>query len=130
VKARARIVGNRVIDAPRFAALAMLAIYRRAISPMLQALFGPACRFEPTCSEYAHHAIREHGVIRGGAMAASRIARCNPFGGHGFDPLASSPSEADLSGGTSVASPESAAKRRRGLLKVTPPKLNATQGIK
>ena len=146
MKARATILGNRVIDAPRYAALAMLAIYRAAISPMIHALFGPACRFEPTCSEYARRAIREHGVIRGGAMAASRIARCNPFGGHGFDPVASPPSEADLSGGTTAAepiraegpnrslikSPESAAKRRRGLLKATrrSPKLNATQGIK
>ena len=91
MKARARIVVNRVIDAPRAAALAMLAIYRGAISPMLHALFGPACRFEPCCSEYAHRAIREHGVIRGGAMAAWRIARCNPLGGHGFDPVTAAP---------------------------------------
>jgi putative membrane protein insertion efficiency factor len=71
----------------RYPALAVIAIYRLAISPMIVALFGRACRFEPSCSAYAAIAICEHGVIRGSAMAAWRIARCNPLGGHGFDPV-------------------------------------------
>ncbi len=69
-------------------AIGAVAIYRAAISPVIHALNGPACRFEPSCSEYARDAIAEYGTIRGGAMALWRIARCNPIGGHGYDPVA------------------------------------------
>jgi uncharacterized protein len=67
-------------------ALAALALYRAIVSPLLVALFGYACRYQPSCSEYARIAIAEHGVVRGGAMALSRLARCHPLGGHGYDP--------------------------------------------
>ncbi len=73
--------------APRVVGVGIVAIYRAAISPVIHALNGPACRFEPSCSEYARDAIAMHGMIRGGAMAIWRIARCNPVGGHGFDPV-------------------------------------------
>jgi len=73
--------------APRAAGVGLVAIYRAAISPVIHALNGPACRFEPSCSEYARDAIAMHGMVRGGAMAIWRIARCNPVGGHGFDPV-------------------------------------------
>jgi len=45
------------------------------------------CRFVPTCSEYAAEAIRCHGALRGSAISARRLARCNPWGGQGFDPV-------------------------------------------
>jgi uncharacterized protein len=45
------------------------------------------CRFSPSCSEYALEAVRVHGPWRGSALAARRVARCNPFGGRGFDPV-------------------------------------------
>ncbi|MFZ4466602.1 MAG: membrane protein insertion efficiency factor YidD [Phycisphaerales bacterium] len=45
------------------------------------------CRFQPSCSEYAVEAFSRHGVARGGWMAARRIARCNPWGGCGHDPV-------------------------------------------
>jgi putative membrane protein insertion efficiency factor len=80
---------NRATSKPSVAArpaLAALALYRAIVSPLLVALFGYACRFEPSCSEYARIAISEHGLIRGGAMALGRLARCHPLGGHGFDP--------------------------------------------
>ncbi len=67
-------------------ALTTLAIYRAVISPLLVALFGQACRYEPSCSAYAQLAIAEHGLARGGALALRRLARCHPLGGHGFDP--------------------------------------------
>lgn len=57
--------------------------YQRAISPLLP----PACRFTPTCSEYASQAIEAHGVARGGGLALRRLARCHPWGGSGFDPV-------------------------------------------
>lgn len=57
--------------------------YQWAISPLLP----PACRFTPTCSEYASQALQAHGVARGGALALRRLARCHPWGGSGFDPV-------------------------------------------
>jgi putative membrane protein insertion efficiency factor len=78
---------DRLRAAPRLAALGVVAIYRAAISPVIHALNGPACRFEPSCSVYARDAIAEYGIVRGGAMALWRIARCNPLGGHGYDPV-------------------------------------------
>lgn len=64
-------------------AIAVIDLYQRAVSPMLP----PACRFTPTCSEYARIAIETHGFGRGGLMAARRIARCHPFHPGGYDPV-------------------------------------------
>jgi uncharacterized protein len=85
----AREKGNRMerIASPRLVAIGVVAIYRAAVSPLIQAINGPACRFEPSCSVYARDAIAMHGIVRGGAMAMWRVARCNPLGGHGFDPV-------------------------------------------
>ena len=60
------------------------------LSRPLKALLGspgPACRFVPTCSEYAVEALRRHGSLKGGWLAARRIMRCQPWGGFGFDPV-------------------------------------------
>ena len=61
----------------------LLELYKRRISPLLPA----ACRFSPTCSQYGQDAIRLHGALRGSALAVWRIARCNPYGRGGFDPV-------------------------------------------
>ena len=61
----------------------MVRVYQMGLRPLLP----PACRFEPSCSEYAHQAIETYGVMRGSAMAAWRLARCHPLGGHGHDPV-------------------------------------------
>jgi len=45
------------------------------------------CRYLPSCSEYAVEAIDRHGPARGTVLAARRIARCTPWGGHGIDPV-------------------------------------------
>ena len=64
-------------------ALAAIRFYQRHLSPG----GPPACRFQPTCSHYAYDAIEECGVVRGGAMAAWRLLRCNPLNDGGFDPV-------------------------------------------
>ena len=56
--------------------------YRHYISP----LTPPACRFTPTCSQYAIEAIEKHGPIRGLWLALRRLLRCHPWGGSGYDP--------------------------------------------
>jgi hypothetical protein len=64
-------------------------LYRRWISPLLHSVSGAsgACRFQPTCSEYAVGAVRRHGIFYGTALAIWRVLRCNPFGHGGFDPV-------------------------------------------
>ena len=47
----------------------------------------PTCRFQPSCSAYAIQAIEKHGALKGGWLAAKRIARCHPWGGQGHDPV-------------------------------------------
>lgn len=68
---------------PKTAALAAIRLYQTAISPYLPGL----CRYSPSCSSYAYEAIAEHGVAKGAALAAKRLARCRPFGGRGYDPV-------------------------------------------
>lgn len=64
--------------------------YQLLLSPLL----GAHCRFDPTCSSYAIQAIQEHGTVRGSWLAARRIGRCHPWGGHGYDPVPPGPSSA------------------------------------
>lgn len=58
----------------------------------LRGIIGPNCRFCPSCSEYAVEAFRNHGALRGGAMAGWRILRCNPWNAGGYDPVPASKS--------------------------------------
>ncbi len=51
------------------------------------AILPPTCRFAPSCSAYAITAITRHGAIKGGWLAMKRLMRCNPWGGHGYDPV-------------------------------------------
>ncbi len=60
-----------------------IVFYRRFISP----LFGPVCRYQPTCSAYALEALRVHGAFRGGWLALRRVGRCHPFHAGGHDPV-------------------------------------------
>jgi putative membrane protein insertion efficiency factor len=58
-------------------------LYQKLISPLTPS----ACRYTPSCSEYAAQAIKRHGVVRGTIKGAWRVMRCNPFGGSGHDPV-------------------------------------------
>jgi uncharacterized protein len=62
---------------------AAVRVYQLVVSPLLP----PACRFLPTCSEYAAEAIERHGAGRGIVLALKRLARCHPWGGSGYDPV-------------------------------------------
>lgn len=73
------------------AVLKLLKAYKWAISPM----FPPACRYVPTCSEYAMEAIERYGIFRGGLMAGARLLRCHPFAKGGYDPVISGPTAND-----------------------------------
>lgn len=79
----------------RNAVLLLLRAYKWLVSPMLR----PACRYVPTCSEYAMEAVERYGVMRGGVKAIGRLLRCQPFAKGGFDPVVKS---ADLSGSEST----------------------------
>jgi hypothetical protein len=61
--------------------LGLIGLYRLTLSGWL----GGQCKFYPSCSRYAEEAVRTHGALRGGAMAAWRIARCGPFTDGGVD---------------------------------------------
>jgi uncharacterized protein len=64
-------------------ALGVIRTYKVAFS----SLYAGSCRFVPSCSDYAAEAVARHGVVRGSFMAARRLARCNPFGASGLDPV-------------------------------------------
>jgi putative membrane protein insertion efficiency factor len=63
--------------------LLLFRAYKRMISP----LFCPACRYVPTCSEYAAEAVILYGPLRGTGMAIGRLLRCHPFARGGYDPV-------------------------------------------
>lgn len=74
---------KKIKDIGIFIALLPIRFYRAAISPYTP----PSCRYSPTCSEYAIIAIKKYGPFKGGWLALKRIIRCNPWGGHGYDPV-------------------------------------------
>jgi len=67
----------------KFLVLDLLGIYKAMVSPFLP----PACRFEPTCSEYTRQAVDKYGALRGTWMGIKRILRCQPFCKGGHDPV-------------------------------------------
>lgn len=62
---------------------ALIAVYRYGISPFI----AGSCRYHPSCSTYAEEALSIHGAFRGGWIALKRMARCHPWGSHGYDPV-------------------------------------------
>ncbi len=66
----------------------------RAYQLFVSPLRPPSCRFLPTCSDYAIEALTWHGAVRGSGLALWRLARCQPWGGSGYDPVPTSPASA------------------------------------
>lgn len=80
----ARIVraGGRVVwNVPRWILMGLLIGWRTVVSP----LYGPVCRFYPSCSAYALEAVTVHGAVRGSWLTVRRLVRCNPFHAGGVD---------------------------------------------
>lgn len=65
----------------------LLKFYKKNISPVFEILFGKACRFTPTCSEYTIEALEKFGTVKGIALGIKRIVRCHPWGGQGYNPV-------------------------------------------
>jgi len=63
--------------------MALIRLYQNTISRVLP----PACRFYPSCSEYAYEAVARYGTVRGGWMGFRRICRCHPLNPGGYDPV-------------------------------------------
>ncbi len=63
--------------------MAIIRLYQIIISPFLP----PACRYYPSCSQYALEALKVHGITRGTLLTIKRLFRCQPWGGSGFDPV-------------------------------------------
>lgn len=76
MKERIRKIGILLVLLPVY-------FYRACISPLTPA----SCRYTPSCSEYAIIAVKKHGPFKGAWLAAKRILRCHPWGGHGYDPV-------------------------------------------
>lgn len=66
-----------------FPFVGLIRFYQVAVSPYIPA----ACRFHPTCSQYALEALKKHGILKGGLLSLKRILRCHPWGGKGHDPV-------------------------------------------
>lgn len=63
--------------------LALIKLYRIIVSPLLP----PACRYLPSCSEYAEEALHKYGMVKGAWLTVRRLLRCHPWGSSGYDPV-------------------------------------------
>ncbi|WP_414687946.1 membrane protein insertion efficiency factor YidD [Mycobacterium sp.] len=77
------MAARQVRHMPVRCAIFAIELYRTYVSPMRL----PTCRFTPTCSQYAVEALTEYGLIRGGWLAAVRLAKCGPWHRGGWDPI-------------------------------------------
>jgi uncharacterized protein len=75
-------LGAAIVHLPANLLIAAVRLYQLLVSPWL----GPVCRYEPTCSHYMIQAVRKYGFVRGAFKGVRRIARCHPWGSHGYDP--------------------------------------------
>jgi hypothetical protein len=65
----------------------IIEFYKKFVSPALEKVFGKACRFTPTCSEYTIGALERFGTKKGIVLGFKRFVRCHPWGGSGYDPV-------------------------------------------
>ena len=68
---------------PRLILMGAIRLYQSTLGPALP----KSCRYAPTCSHYGYEAIARYGAVRGSWLTLKRLARCQPWGGHGYDPV-------------------------------------------
>jgi putative membrane protein insertion efficiency factor len=78
-----RRIGRFVVSLPGLLLIGIARAWQLGPS----AIMPPTCRYSPSCSQYAILAVRRHGAIKGGWLALRRLLRCQPWGGHGHDPV-------------------------------------------
>ena len=66
--------------------IALIRVYQLTLSRLILAVFGPVCRFEPSCSRYAVACLEGHGAVRGTLLSVRRLCKCHPFHPGGYDP--------------------------------------------
>ena len=71
-----------LIRLSRYALIGVVRAYQYVLAPHLP----KTCRYTPSCSVYAVEALEKYGAVKGGILALHRLLRCNPWGGHGYDP--------------------------------------------
>jgi len=74
---------KNIKNIPRYTLMGLVQVYIYCISPY----FRGSCRFQPTCSAYAHQALQEYGAVKGMILILKRIGKCHPFGPYGIDPV-------------------------------------------
>ncbi|WP_136064647.1 membrane protein insertion efficiency factor YidD [Pontiella sulfatireligans] len=72
-----------LIELPVKAAVLLIRLYQKAVSPWL----GQRCRFHPSCSNYCIDALKQHGMVLGLWLGIKRICKCHPFHPGGYDPV-------------------------------------------
>ena len=77
----AAAVGKFLWNLPRNILILLLMAYRKVVSP----LYGPVCRFFPSCSAYALEAVTVHGAVKGSWLAVRRLGHCHPWNAGGVD---------------------------------------------
>ena len=78
-----KVIGEILKSIAGYFFIILIRLYQYLISP----LFSASCRYTPTCSQYGIEAIKKYGAFNGGWLTLKRIASCNPWGGHGHDPV-------------------------------------------
>lgn len=74
---------KKILKILAYPLLMLIWLYQKLISPILP----PSCRYTPSCSQYAKEALLKYGIFKGSFLAIKRITSCNPWGGHGHDPV-------------------------------------------
>ena len=82
-------MGRKLTELLRWAAIGLIRFYQITLSPLKQGLFGPsaACRFQPTCSQYALECFQRHPLFKAFLYTMKRLLRCHPFCAGGRDPV-------------------------------------------
>jgi len=97
-----RTMAAVAVRLPALAVIGLLRLWQLLVSPT----YGTTCRFYPSCSSYAIEALRSHGLLRGGWLAARRLARCHPWNPGGVDHVP--PRGGTTTGADAGAAPDSA----------------------